>query len=162
MILTIAICCYIAAITTANLLVAAFGPWISPLNALVLIGFDLTMRDWLHVRLRTWQMGVLILAAGALTYLLNPASARIAIASACAFTIAALVDWAMFRWLAGSWLRRANLSNVASGAVDSLVFPTMAFGVLMPEIIALQFAAKVIGGAGWAWVFDRFQQRSAA
>lgn len=162
MILTIAICCYIAAITAANLLVGAFGPWVSPLNALVLIGFDLTMRDWLHVRLRTWQMGALIFAAGALAYLLNPASARIAVASACAFTLAALADWGVFRWTAGSWLRRANVSNGASAAVDSLVFPTAAFGVLMPEIILLQFAAKVIGGASWAWVFDRFQQRRAA
>jgi hypothetical protein len=39
---------YIAAITAANLLVAEFGPVISPLNAFFLIGLDLSLRDRLH------------------------------------------------------------------------------------------------------------------
>jgi uncharacterized PurR-regulated membrane protein YhhQ (DUF165 family) len=37
----------------------------------------------------------------------------IAVASACAFSAAALVDWATFARLRGSWLYRANGSNVA-------------------------------------------------
>ena len=65
---------------------------------------------------------------------------------------AALVDWAAFARLRGSWLRRANGSNVAGAAVDSLLFPTIAFGALMPHIVALQFVAKVAGGALWAWL----------
>jgi hypothetical protein len=44
---------------------------------------------------------------------------------------------------------------VAGAAVDSLVFPTLAFGVLMPPIIAMQFAAKVSGGAIWAWLISK-------
>jgi hypothetical protein len=39
--------------------------------------------------------------------------------------------------------------------VDSLIFPTLAFGVLMPHIVALQFAAKVAGGAIWASLLQR-------
>ncbi len=153
--LTIAILIYAAAMTLANLSVAAFGPAISPLNAFVLIGLDLALRDWLHVRLKAWQMLALIVAAGALTYLLNPAAGKIAIASSVAFTAAALLDWATFARLRGSWLMRANGSNVAGAAVDSLIFPTLAFGVLMPHIVALQFAAKVAGGAVWAWALQR-------
>ena len=45
----------------------------------------------------------------------------------------------------------ANGSNVAGAAVDSLIFPTLAFGALMPHIVAMQFAAKVAGGALWTW-----------
>ncbi len=159
--LTIAILIYAGAMALANLSVAHFGPWVSPINAFVLIGLDLALRDWLHVRLRAWQMLALIVAAGALTYLLNPTAGKIAVASSCAFTAAALVDWLTFARLRGSWLLRANGSNVAGAAVDSLIFPTLAFGALMPHIVALQFAAKVVGGAVWAWTLNQAVTRQA-
>lgn len=154
MVLT-AIAAYAAAMILANLSVAAFGPWVSPINAFVLIGLDLALRDWLHVRLRVWQMGALIASTGALTYLLNPAAGQIALASSVAFTAAALVDWGVFMRVPGSWLKRSNTSNVAGAAVDSLVFPTLAFGALMPQIVLAQFAAKVAGGAVWALLLRR-------
>lgn len=154
-----AVAVYAAAMVLANLAVAAFGPWVSPINAFVLIGLDLALRDWLHVRLRVWQMGALIASTGVLTYLLNPAAGQIAVASAAAFTAAALIDWGVFMRLGGSWLRRANVSNAAGAAVDSLVFPTIAFGALMPGIVAAQFVAKVAGGAVWAYLLDRLDRR---
>lgn len=146
---------YAAAMVAANLLVAVFGPVITPLNAFVLIGFDLAMRDWLHVRLRVWQMLLLILATGAVTFGLNPSAGVIAVASAASFTAAALVDWGVFSVVTGSWFKRANTSNVAGAAVDSLLFPTLAFGALLPHIVAMQFIAKVAGGAVWAWILRR-------
>ena len=153
--LTIAILIYAAAMTMANLSVATWGPWVSPINAFVLIGLDLALRDWLHVRLRALQMGALIACTGLLTYALNPTAGMIAVASSVAFTAAALVDWATFARLRGSWLYRANGSNVAGAAVDSLIFPTLAFGVLMPHIVALQFVAKVAGVAMWGALLNR-------
>ena len=153
--LTIAVFVYAAAMTLANLSIATWGPWVSPVNAFVLIGLDLALRDWLHVRLRAWQMGALIACTGLLIYALNPAAGMIAVASACAFSAAALVDWTTFTRLRGSWLFRANGSNVAGAAIDSLIFPTLAFGLLMPHIVALQFVAKVAGGAIWAALLAR-------
>jgi hypothetical protein len=152
MTVALALLAYAAAMVAANLIVAALGPWISPVNAFFLIGLDLALRDWLHVRLKAWQMLALIVCTGALTYLLNPAAGMIAVASTVAFTAAALVDWAVFARLPGSWLRRSNASNVAGAAVDSLIFPTLAFGALMPQIVLLQFAAKVAGGAVWSYL----------
>lgn len=162
MTIAIAVLIYAAAMTFANLSVAAFGPAITPVNAFVLIGLDLSLRDWLHVRLKAWQMLVLIAAAGALTYALNPAAGIIAFASCAAFTAAAVVDWGTFARMRGTWLMRANGSNVAGAAVDSLIFPTLAFGALMPSIVLLQFAAKVAGGAFWAFVLSRRLARSEA
>ncbi len=152
MTIALAIFVYAVAMTLANLSVAAFGPSVTPVNAFVLIGLDLALRDWLHVRLKAWQMGTLICATGVLTYVLNPTAGQIAIASAVAFTAAALVDWTTFVKLRGRWLFRANGSNVAGAAVDSLLFPTLAFGVLMPSIVAAQFAAKIAGGAIWTYL----------
>lgn len=152
---------YAAAMTIANLLVVKFGPAVTPINAFVLIGLDLTLRDWLHVRLRPWQMGVLILGSGLLTWLLNPAAQNIAIASAVSFLLAATVDWLVFVKSSGSWAARSMKSNVAGAAVDSLTFPTLAFGSLMPLIVLSQFAAKVAGGAIWTAILVRFTRKAA-
>ena len=157
MTLFLAILAYAFSMVAANLSVAAFGPWVTPLNAFLLIGLDLALRDWLHVRLRVSQMAALIAVSGALTYGLNPAAGIVAIASASAFTLAAIADWSVFSVVKGSWLKRANASNVAGAAVDSLVFPTIAFGALLPHIVAMQFVAKVAGGALWAVLLQRLR-----
>jgi len=151
----LALITYAVAMTLANLLVATFGPSISPINAFFFIGLDLALRDWLHVRLKTWQMGGLIVGTGALTYLLNPAAGMIAIASSVSFTAASVVDWTVFAKLTGTWIKRANGSNIAGATVDSVVFPTLAFGVLMPQIVVMQFFAKVVGGVFWAYVISK-------
>ena len=138
---------YAAAMTFANLSIAQWGPWVSPINAFLFIGLDLALRDLIHARLNTYQMGLLIAATGLLTYVLNPAAGMIAIASAVSFTAAAVVDWGVFIKASGTWFKRSTKSNVAGAAVDSLLFPTIAFGALMPEIVLAQFLAKVAGGA---------------
>jgi hypothetical protein len=143
---------YIAAMVVANLTVWWLGPWVSPINAFVLIGLDLTMRDVLHERINRWQLAGVICVGGLLTYLLNPGAAHIAAASAIAFFAAALADWLVYAAMASSpWLKRSIISNVAGAAIDSIVFPSLAFGAFLPLIMLLQFAAKVCGGALWAF-----------
>jgi uncharacterized PurR-regulated membrane protein YhhQ (DUF165 family) len=147
-----AIIAYAIAMTLANLSIATFGVWVSPINAFLFIGLDLALRDWLHIRLKMWQMGALIASTGVLTYALNPSAGMIAMASSVSFMLAALADWAVFTKITGSWFKRSNTSNVAGAAVDSIAFPTIAFGALMPEIVAMQFVAKVFGGVIWSWL----------
>lgn len=152
-----AVFAYAAALISANLIVAALGPSVMPILAFLLIGFDLSMRDWLHMRIKPTSMLALIAATGVVTYALNPAAGMIAVASAVAFSSAALVDWLTFANMRGSWMIRSNGSNVAGAAVDSILFPAIAFGLApgVVPIIAMQFAAKVAGGAVWAWVINR-------
>lgn len=153
-----ALIAYAIAMTVANMLVATFGPSISPINAFVFIGFDLALRDWLQIKLKPVQMGALIAGTGLLTYALNQSAGMIAIASAVSFTAAALVDWLVFTKIKGTWLFRANSSNMAGAAVDSLMFPTIAFGGFMLEIVVMQFVAKIVGGAIWTyWLNKRVQ-----
>lgn len=158
--LIIAVIAYVFAMTMANLSIAYFGPIISPINAFLFIGFDLAMRDWLQIKLKFWHMAVLIVFTGFLSYSLNPAVSTIAIASSISFMFASTADWYVFSKIKGSFLRRANTSNVAGAAVDSVVFPTLAFGIFMPEIIILQFIAKVSGSALWAWGINCLQTKS--
>jgi queuosine precursor transporter len=150
---------YIASLTLANLLVAWLGPWFSPINAFVLIGLDLSLRDKLHDR---WQgknlpvrMGAMILAAGVLSYVINQDAGMIAIASVTAFVLSQLTDSAIYQKLRNkSWRVRANGSNVGGAAVDSLVFPLIAFGGFLPHIVVMQFLAKVAGGYFWSLILD--------
>jgi len=153
---------YIAAMVAANLLVWWLGPWFSPINAFILIGLDLTLRDVMQERFTRWQIAGVIAAGGIITWFANPAAAHIAIASVTAFTVSALADWAAYTMLRSKpWLVRSNGSNIVGAAVDSIIFPTLAFGSFMPVIIGLQFAAKVGGGAIWSLVMQPFVFRSA-
>jgi hypothetical protein len=151
----IAAAVYASAMTFANLSIAHWGVWVSPINAFILIGLDFSLRDWLHEKIKPLEMFCLILISGAITYILNPGAGMIAIASAVSFTAAAFVDWGVFQKLDGSWAKKANLSNIAGAAVDSLLFPTIAFGSLMPKIVVMQFLAKIIGGAIWAFLLGK-------
>lgn len=151
---------YIATLVGANLAVAWLGPAAMPIIAFLLIGLDLTLRDRLHDRWsgrHLWpRMFGLIVAAGVVSYLLNPVSGPIAVASVVAFSLASLADAAAYHLLEGrSWSIRANGSNLIGATVDSLVFPVMAFGSALPSIVLAQLAAKVVGGMLWALLIVR-------
>lgn len=134
-------------------------------NAFLLIGLNLSTRDALHEawhgRGLIWKMGVLIVCGGAITWMLNHDAGRIAIASTVAFAAATATDALIYSVLfEHGRLVKMNGSNVVSAAVDSLVFPTVAFGVLMPWIVLGQFVAKVGGGFLWSLVLTH-RARSA-
>lgn len=151
---------FISALVVANLLVAYFGPWFSIFNSFLLIGLDLSIRDKLH---DSWKnkhlpikMGGLILVASVVSYLFNPATGMIAIASFVAFTLSMIADSLAYHYLAHkSWFVRSNGSNLIGAGVDSIAFPTIAFGGLMPEIVALQFVSKVGGGFVWSFLLRK-------
>jgi hypothetical protein len=148
---------YLAAIVLANLSVATFGPGISIVTALVLIGLDLTTRDVLHDRWRGRlllpRMALLIGAGGAISYALNSSAGPIALASTSAFVVSATLDATAYTLLEPyRRMVRVNGSNIIGAAADSLIFPTLAFGSLLPVVVLGQFAAKVIGGLFWSLV----------
>lgn len=151
---------YIAALVAANLLVAWLGVWFSLINAFVLIGLDLSLRDKLH---DLWEgeklpikMGGLIATASIVSYAINPATGMIAFASLAAFSLSMVADSVVYQYLKyKDKVIRINGSNITGAAVDSVVFPTIAFGGLMLEIVALQFFAKVFGGFIWGKILNR-------
>lgn len=151
---------YLSAIVGANLLVTAFGPAITIINAFVFIALDLTSRDRLHEAWHhdglIWKMAALIAAGSILSYALNANAGSIALASFVAFGVSAAIDALCYQLLRSrSYLVKVNGSNLLSAAADSLIFPALAFGfpLLWPIVIG-QFIAKVIGGALWGWVLN--------
>ena len=158
----IAIFVYAAALLLANLSAASFGPWVTPINAFVLIGLDLALRDLLHARLRWWQMVGVIVGTALLSLIISRDAGRIALAGALAFGISNTVDWLVFAKTKGIWARRAHISNASGAAVDSLLFPLLAFGSLLPLIVMGQFFAKTAGSALWVWMISRVRAAQGA
>jgi uncharacterized PurR-regulated membrane protein YhhQ (DUF165 family) len=145
---------WLAAIVAANLSIAQFGPSVSVLNAFFLIGLTLTTRDYLH---KAWdgrnlkkKMFLLIAAGGVLSWLTQPAAGQIAVASVTAFAISEIIDSIIYHRT-----KSINKSNAVSGLVDSIVFPTLAFGGFPIWIILGQWAAKFFGGAVWAFLLRK-------
>ena len=152
---------YLLAVVLANMIILWFGPQAAIITAFLFIGLDLTLRDKLHDQ---WQgkhlwlkMLALICGGSAISIALNWDALPIALASAAAFLCAGIADSLVYAELRKKrFLIRANGSNVAGSAVDSIVFPTLAFGAFMPEIVLGQFVAKFVGGFLWSLVLQRF------
>ena len=102
---------------------------------------------------------LLLIGTGSLiSYALNSAAGQIALASFVAFAAAGVTDTIVYQALhKRAWMVKVNGSNVASAAVDSIAFPTIAFGAFLPLIVLGQFAAKVGGGFMWAWIIGKFR-----
>lgn len=158
---------YLVAIVLANLSVAQFGPSVTIVNAFLFIGLDLTTRDALHEQWRGKRliprMALLIVTGSALSAALNWNAAPIALASMLAFAAAATSDTLIYSLLGDrTKLIKMNGSNVVSSAVDSLIFPLVAFG--WPPLWGVmlgQFVAKVAGGFIWSLVLNWRQSERA-
>ena len=157
---------YIGAIVPANLLVTWLGPRATIPTAFLFIGLDLTSRDhlheaWRHRRLFL-KMAALVFAGSLLSWLINRTAGAVAVASLAAFAAAGAVDALTYHFLHrySRWIK-VNGSNVLSAAADSVIFPTVAFGSLLPWIILGQFTAKVVGGFVWMLLLDANAKPSA-
>lgn len=149
---------YLVAIVAANLVVSIFGPSATVVIAFLFIALDLTTRDALHDAWHgnglVWKMAALIATGSVLSYLLNRNAGPIALASFVAFVAAAGVDTLAYAALGKrAYLVKVNGSNLLSAAVDSVIFPALAFGLpLLWPIVIGQFVAKVVGGFLWSFV----------
>ena len=145
---------YLVSIILANLLIGYLGKSGVFIVAFLFIGLDFTLRDKLH---DYWQrknlfpkMTLLILSGSVLSWLLNSEVRQIATASFIAFLFSASFDFLVYHFLRNKTKRlRVNGSNLVGSLVDSLLFPTIAFGAFLPLVILGQFAAKFLGGLFW-------------
>lgn len=163
---TLMIGLYLAAIVAANLLVTAFGPDVAVINAFLFIGLDITARDGLHEAWQHqglwWKMLLLIAAGSILSALLNVNAAGIALASFLAFAGAGTADTITYHLLRDrARLLKINGSNIVSAAVDSILFPALAFGFpLLIGVMIGQFVAKVVGGFVWSLILRGLEPRA--
>ena len=152
---------YLLAVVLANMLILWLGAQAAVITAFLFIGLDLSLRDKLHDQWHGkqlwWKMLALICGGSAISILLNWDALPIALASATAFLAAGVGDALVYSGFRKKrFMIRANGSNVAGSAIDSIVFPTLAFGMFMPEIVLGQFVAKFVGGFLWSLVLQKY------
>ena len=152
---------YLLAVVLANMLILWLGPQAAVITAFLFIGLDLSLRDKLHDQWHGeqvwWKMLALICGGSAISIVLNWDALPIALASATAFLAAGVGDALVYAGLRKKrFMIRANGSNVVGSAIDSIVFPTLAFGMFMPEIVLGQFVAKFVGGFLWSLVLQKY------
>jgi len=136
---------YVLAIIAANWAISIFGfvpvgfGLLAPAGV-YFAGVGFTLRDIVQDQLgRKWVIGVILLGAG-VSAIISP---RFALASAVAFLVSELCDFAVYTPLRErGWLRAVALSNLVGLTVDSLLFLYLAFG-------SVNFIAGQLVGKGW-------------
>lgn len=155
---------FLATIPAANWLIGNVGscipngPCLIPVapglmapSGVLLIGAALALRDGLHERLPRWAVAGLIAGGAALSLAFSPPA--LAVASAVAFLLSELADFAVYDRLRKRGLALAVLaSGVVGAALDSVLFSALAFGTVKwaPGLILAKCYAS-IGYAGWKW-----------
>lgn len=154
------LCLYLVAVMAANMTITYLGPGASVATAFLCIGASLTSRDGLHElwngRGLGWKMASLIGFGSLLSWLLNRNAGQIALASFVSFVASGTLDTIIYAALykRGRMLK-VNGSNIVGAIADSVLFPTLAFGMFMPLIVLGQFVAKVLGGYVWSLILIR-------
>lgn len=133
-------------------LIPVFPGLMAP-SGVLLIGAALALRDALHEVMPRWGVAALIAAGAGLSLAFSPPA--LAIASAVAFLLSELADFAVYDRLRKRGLALAVLASGAVGAaLDSVLFSALAFGTVKwaPGLII----AKVYASVLWAaWLAGR-------
>jgi uncharacterized PurR-regulated membrane protein YhhQ (DUF165 family) len=156
---------FLATIPAANWLIGNVGtvcipngpclisvaPGLMAPSGVLLIGVALALRDALHERLPRWGVAALIGGGAVLSLSFSPPA--LAIASAVAFLLSELADFAVYDRLRKQGLALAVLASGVVGAVlDSVLFSALAFGTVKwaPGLILAKCYASA-GFAAWKW-----------
>jgi len=135
-------------VTAANVLTARYGLvrvgfGLSATAGSYAAGLCLTARDWAGEV--AGRVAVLVaIAAGALASAAT-ATPRLAVASAAAFTISELADWAVYRPLRRrGWAAAVLVSNTVGAIADTLLFLHLAGFATTSAVMTGQLTAKTV------------------
>ena len=109
--------------------------------AALIVGFVFVVRDFAQRRIGhnvLWAM----LAGCVISWFM--ASPQLALASAAAFALGELADWAMYTFTRRPFSQRILLSSVLGAPLDSLVFLSF-IGIASPISVGVMTASKLLG-----------------
>ena len=108
--------------------------------AVYVVGVAFTLRDLVHDHLGRVAVLCAVAVGGAVSALVSP---RLAVASAVAFLVSELVDFAVYTPLRErNWLGAVAASNAVGLVVDSVLFLWLAFG-------SLEYLPGQVVGKAW-------------
>lgn len=136
---------YIANVVLCNLLfsyvpMVDLGPlgMLSPVAALV--GFTFVFRDYAQRAVGHWVLACMAVACLISFYMADP---FVAIASALAFGVSEITDYALYTWTKRPFYKRVLISSLVSTPVDTVVFLWW-IDALSPPTVVLMIATKLL------------------
>jgi uncharacterized PurR-regulated membrane protein YhhQ (DUF165 family) len=147
----------------ANLMVFKTGQAALLLTGLILVPFDFAVRIQLQerwARSGVWiRLILLMVVGGVLTVLILPDARWVAIASVSAFVASSLAGALVYALLAHHEKRLARIASIGSmAALDSIVFPLLAFPEVSTGLMLAQCAMKWGAGLGFLAVLQRMNK----
>lgn len=140
---------YVGAVVAVNIGFSYIPPIPTPLGVFapmaLLVGFIFIIRDFAQ-RAAGHSVIVAMIAATAISYLL--ADPHVALASASAFAVSELVDWAVYTFTQKPFHKRVIYSSLISAPVDTAVFlfgiGFMSLGTFILMVLSKLVAVGVI------------------
>ena len=148
---------YLLAFIFANFIVLWYGANGLIFTALFLIPFDFVLRCLFHEQWKgielILKLGLLVLTASLLTYLINQDAQNIALGSMCGFIIAQISAGIFYQiFITKSYFTKVNGSDLVGIIFDSIFFQLIAFSFIDWKITLTQSILKIAGGLFWYWL----------
>jgi uncharacterized PurR-regulated membrane protein YhhQ (DUF165 family) len=154
---------YIAAIVAVNWAFIVVPPIPIPGGALwppvsLLVGFVFVLRDFAQREIGHYVLAAMGLGVVASYFMASP---EVAMASATAFVISELVDWAVYSFTGRPLSQRILFSSLLATPIDSAVFLAMVGFFSWVGVIAMT-VSKLAGAVIVWWLVRRRESLSAA
>jgi uncharacterized PurR-regulated membrane protein YhhQ (DUF165 family) len=123
----------------------------------LLVGFVFVARDFAQRKIGHKVLLAMLVGVAISYFMANP---FVATASAAAFLISELVDWAVFTYTKRPLSQRILFSSLLGAPVDSAIFLGL-LGLLRPVGVAAMNASKLVGAFIVWWMIRRREDASA-
>jgi uncharacterized PurR-regulated membrane protein YhhQ (DUF165 family) len=123
----------------------------------LLVGFVFVARDFAQREIGHKVLLAMLVGVAISYFMANP---FVATASAAAFLISELVDWAVFTYTKRPLSQRILFSSLLGAPVDSAIFLGL-LGLLSPVGVAAMTASKLVGAFIVWWMIRRREDASA-
>lgn len=107
----------------------------------LIVGFTFVVRDYAQKKVGHHILWAMLLGCGVSWFLASP---ELALASAAAFGIGELADWAIFTFTKRPFSQRIIFSSLIGAPLDSLIFLTL-LGLATPVGLMTMTASKLVG-----------------
>ena len=124
----------------------------------LLVGFVFVIRDFAQREIGHFVLLAMLVGAGLSYVMADPA---VAIASAAAFAVSELADWAVYSFTGKSLSERILYSSALGTPIDSAVF-LAGIGFFSAAGVAAMTASKMIGALIVWWMIRRREARNTA
>ena len=124
----------------------------------IIVGFVFVIRDFAQRRVGHY---VLLAMLAGIVISWFAVSKELALASAAAFAIGELADWAIFTATGKPFSQRILLSSLLGAPLDSLVFLTLV-GLASPLAMSVQISSKLAGALLVFYLVMRREKQKAA